>query len=304
MEGQVDYITKSLTAMSLAVAAAFFFAVGTACGVGAWASLTLSNTGTFTDLGHATNWLQFVAGLAAVALVCAAGWELVLRRDWKDVWEVSGGAVGALLIAIGLLIAATSDGDSSASNIVAAVGIGVWFLLVLVRAARSSLAEQRPDGESASRPGEAKLWLFAAVGLFILAIGRGFNPGIDEKGVAIAAGVLMAAGTAVLFGALVAARLGTFLTSRTVPVLLAGLIVAAAGFAAYAVVAGLVFGPDVVFTDFTGLRVGLSIVQTIILVAVALLGVSAWMRIRELVSTSPRHGTNSITQDGTDKSPA
>jgi len=297
-EGQVEYITKSTTAMFLAVVAALFYVVGAACGVGAWASLTLTNTGTFTVLDHAANWLKFVAGLAAVALVSAAGWELVLRRDWKDVWEVSAGTVGTLLIAIGLLIGATSDGASAASNIVAAVGIGVWFLLVLLRAARCSLAEQRAAGETTSRPGEARLWLAAATGLFILAVGWGFNPGIDERGIAIAAGVLIAVGIAVLFGALVAARLGPFLTSRAVPVMLVGLFAAAAGFAAYAVVAGLVFGPDVVFGNFTGLRVGLSIVQAIILVAVALLGVSAWMQIQELVRRGRPVAPTSPPKDG------
>lgn len=307
----MEYITKSLAAMSLAVVTALLYAIGTGCIVGAYASLTPTSLGTANDLANAGNWLQFVAGLAAVALVCTAGWELVLRRAWIGVWEILVAAAGTLLLTIGLLVAAISQQANSAAEILTAVGVGVWSLLVLLRAARSSLAEQRPasnpvqpdpvqpnpvqpnpehqPGEAKGRPGEARLWLIAAVGLLVLAVGTGFTPSVENVGISTAAGILEAAGTVVLFAALAGAWLGKLLPSKTVPVMLIGVVVLAAGFTADAVVAGLVFGPD---ATLTALRVGLSVATTIVFVAVAVLGISAWKRVREIASRS--HGTENL----------
>ncbi|HVB44465.1 MAG TPA: hypothetical protein VNF47_17440 [Streptosporangiaceae bacterium] len=271
--------------MALAVLAALAFVLGAAFEVAAYAVLTPANVGTSTDFIHAFDWLRFAAGVIAVVAVCAAGWELVLRKAWGGVWEVAVGATGTLLVAIDWLIVASSDRPGSAPAVVGATGIGIWALLVLSRAARRSLVEHKAATEGTSALlRHAILWLVAASGLLILAVGFGFTPEISNKGVAITAGILEAVGVAVLLGALAAARTQRYLFSRAVSMVLAGLVILAVSFAAAAVVAGVVFGPG---ATLTGIRVGLPIAITFELVAVAVLGLAAWMRLRELVVATP-----------------
>jgi hypothetical protein len=281
--------------MALGALAAFVFVLGDAFGVAAYAVLTPSNVGTSSDFIHASDWLQFVAGVAALAAVCAGGWELVLQRAWEGVWEIVAGTLGTLIIAIGLLISAVFAQSSSASNIVGAVGFGVWALLVLSRAARRSLAEQgaASDGRTAP-PRQAILWLVAASGILLLAIGFGFTPDISSKAIGIAAGCLEAVGVSVLLGALAAARTEGYLPSRAAPIALGGLVILAVAFASFAVVSGVVFGPN---ATLTGIRVGIPIAITIELIAVATLGFAAWTRVRELVIVSQR-GLDTVADAG------
>src|SRR5579875_2501667 len=127
------------------------------------ATLSPSSLGASSDLAQAGRWLQFLAGACALGAACAAV------------------TLGALLLVIGLLVSAASGGSSPAAAVTGAVGIGIWALLVLSRAARASLAEQAPAGQApagqapardaapAAVPGsrggrgrQADLWLAAA----------------------------------------------------------------------------------------------------------------------------------------------
>jgi hypothetical protein len=268
----MDTIVTSLKPMLLVVVAAVVFVLGTAFLIASDATLTPTSLGASSDLGQAARWLQFVAAACALAAVCAAGWELVLRSQWAAAAEAAAAAAGTLLIAVGLLAAAASDGSSAAAPVTGAVGIGIWALLVLSRAARASLAEQGAP----ARPQQAQLWLAAAVGLFVLAIGYGFTSAASSPGPGIAAGVLEAAGTAALAGSLAAARGRGYLGSRPVPGALAGLALLAASSLAAAVVAGLAFG------TLTALGAGLAVTAALELAAAVVLGLAAWTRVREL----------------------
>lgn len=272
----MGHITRSMAAMVLIVVAAFFFALGIALRIVAVASLTPATLATSRSLTQAGSWLQFTAGVAAVAAVCVAAWELVLRRDLDRAGEVAGLAVGTFVFTIGLLIGAISAGNAAA-NIVSAVGIGVWGIVVLVHAARLSLAEASPDAQ----PPEALLWLVAACGLVVLAVGYGFTPEVTNRGTGITAGILQAAGVAMVLAAVSLALTRRLLASHVETVTLAGLALLAAAFVAQAVVAGVVFGPGV---TITGLRVGLSLADMVELLAIAVLGVAAWLRISELAA--------------------
>jgi hypothetical protein len=268
----MEHIVKSLTPMVLVVVAAVVFVLGTAFLIASDATLTPSSLGASSDLAQAARWLQFLAAACALAAVCTAGWELVLRREWVGGLEIAAAALGTLLIMIGLLATAASNGSNPAAAVIAAVGIGIWALLVLGRAARVSLAEQgRSDDKS-----QAELWLAAAVGLFVLAIGYGFSSAASSRGPGIAAGLLEAAGLAVLAGALVSARSRGHLRSRPVPGALAGLALLAASFLAAAIVAGLALG------TLTALGAGLAVIAAIELAAFVVLGLAAWTRVREL----------------------
>jgi uncharacterized membrane protein YqjE len=185
--------------------------------------------------------------------------------------------------------------------VVSAVGIGVWAMLVLSRAARRSLAEEKAastasagstgntastgnigragSAGSAPLPRQAMLWLAAAGGLLILAVGYGFTQNVTNSGAGIAAGVLEAVGVAVLLGSIAVARAEGYLHGLATLAVLAGLALLFAAFAAIAIVAAVVFGPGV---TLTGIGVGISIVIGLQLLAGALLGLAAWERLRQL----------------------
>jgi hypothetical protein len=280
----LEHIIKSLRPMALLVAGAVVFVFGTAFVLAADATLPSSSSAS-SDLAQAGHWLQFLAAVALLGAVCVAGWEVIVRSDWPAGAEIAAAALGTLLFMIGLAVFAASNGSSPSAAVTEAVGIGVWALLVLSRAARASLAEQGPVNSAVQEarstlPGgqghrQADLWLAAAIGLFVLAIGYGFTAA-SSRGPGIAAGLLQAVGIAALAGALAAARTRQMLHSRPVPVIVVGLALLAISFLAYAVVAGLAFA------TLTALGVGLSIVTAVELAAVVALGLAAWTRVREL----------------------
>jgi hypothetical protein len=280
----LEQIIKSLRPVALLVAGAVIFVLGTAFLIASDATLP-SSLGASSDLAQAGRWLQFLGGACALGAVCAAGWELILRSEWVAGAEIAAGALGTLLLAIGLLASAASNGSSAAAAVTSAVGIGIWALLVLTRAARASLAEQgHPNGAARTvvpplhgdRGRQADLWLAAALGLFVLAIGYGFTSAGGSRGPGIAAGLLQAVGVALVAGAVASARSRGMLRSRPVPGALSGLVLLAVSFLAAAIVAGLAFG------TLTALGAGLAAVTAIELAGVAALGVAAWTRVREL----------------------
>jgi hypothetical protein len=279
----LERIIKSLTPTALIVAGAVVFVLGTGFLLASDATLASSTPGASSDLAQAGRWLQFVAWLCLLGAVCTAGWEAILRSEWAVAAEIAAAALGTLLLMIGLAALAASNGSSPAAAVTGAVGIGVWALLVLSRAARVSLAEQGPvqavpaDG---GRGRQADLWLAAAIGLFALAIGYGFTSAASSTGPGIAAGLLQAAGIAALAWAVANARSRKMLNSRPVPTVLIGLALLAISFLAYAVVAGLAFG------TLTALGVGLTVVTAVELAAVVALGLGAWTRVRELYKLS------------------
>jgi hypothetical protein len=284
----LEHIIKSLTPVALLVAGAVVFVLGTGFLIASDATLSPSSLGASSDLAQAGRWLQFLAGACVLGAVCTAGWELVLRSQWVAGAEIAAAALGTLLLTIGLLASAASNGSSPAAPVTGAVGIGIWALLVLSRAARASLAEQGPahgtvPGTQATVPGsqgnrgrQADLWLAAAIGLFILAIGYGFTSAAGSRGPGIAAGLLEAAGAAALAWSVAVARSRGLLHSRPVPSALTGLGLLAVSFLAAAIVAGLAFG------TLTTMGVGLAVVTAVELAGVVALGLTAWTRVREL----------------------
>ena len=288
--GIVENITKSLTAMALAVLAAVVYVLGAAFRVAAYASVTSVSPAATHSLIRTSEWSRFTGGVLALVAVCMAGWQLIERRAWEGAWEVGAAAIGTLLITIGFLISAISVSSSppslpASANVVIAAGFGVWALLLLARAARRSLAEQRLRSEGVTQPPRlAVLWLIAAGGVAVFAVGTGFTPDVTSKGLGITFGILQAIGVVIVFGALAAAPARGRLLSHALPLVLAGLAVLAAAYLAFAIMAGVVFGSGF---SVTGLRVGYSIAIGIQLAAVGVLGWAAWSRVRELSAPPP-----------------
>ena len=278
----MERIIRSLTPVALLAAGAVVYAFGTAFVLASDATLASSSPGASGDLAQAGRWLQFLAVLCLLGAVCTAGWEAVLHSAWVHAAEIAVAAVGTLLLTIDVAAYAATNGTSPAAPVTGAMGIGVWALLVLSRAARVSLAEQGPAnavagavGGRAAVRGQAELWLAAAVGLFALAIGYGFTSAAGA-GPGIAAGLLEAVGMALLAGAIAAARSRGLLNSRQVPAVLAGLALFALSFLAFAIVAGLDFG------TLSGLGAGLTVATAVELAAVIALALAAWTQIRAL----------------------
>jgi hypothetical protein len=281
----MEQIARSLQAMVLVVAASCCYALSTGLTLAAFATLTLTSTGSSTDLVQAAGWLTFVAALLALAATCGAGWGQLLGGSKADAVELGVAAVATLLITIGTLVGATSNGSSSATDVIEAVGVGVWAALLLIRAGRISLTEQAIG----AGPRQATLWLAAAGGLFMFAIGSGFTTDITDKGTGIAAGLLQAAGIAALCGAVAVARASGFFPAGPARLTISGLAIVAAGYLAAAVVAAVVFG----IGDFTltRVRVGMSVIAAIQFLGIAVLGWAAWERVRGLAPQAPSSAT-------------
>jgi hypothetical protein len=292
----LERIIKSLTPAALLVTGAVVFLLGTGFLLASDATLASATPGATGDLAQAGRWLQFVAWACLLAAVCTAGWEAIVHSELAAGAELAAAALGTLLLMIGSAALAASSGSSPAAAVTGAVGIGVWALLVLSRAARVSLTEQGPALRAAvpgaavpgaavpgaavqgpgGRRGRAELWLAAAIGLFALAIGYGFSSAASSQGAGIAAGLLEAIGVAAIAGAVAVARSRRMLDARPVPAVLTGLGLLAISFLAAAVVAGLAFG------TLTALGAGLTVVTAVELAAVVALGLGAWTRVREL----------------------
>jgi len=285
----LEHIIKLLTPVTLLVAGAVIFVLGTAFLFASDATLASSSLGASSDLAQAGRWLQFLGGACALGAVCTAGWELILRSELVAGAEIAAAALGTLLLVIGLLVSAASNGSNPEAVVTGAVGIGIWALLVLSRAARASLAEQGPahtvaQGVQTTVPGgqgghghQADLWLAAAIGLFVLAIGNGLSSA-GATGPDVAAGLLEAAGLAAVAGSLAIARSRRMLGSRPVPGVLIGVALLAISFLGYAIVAGLAFSTN------AAQGAGLTIVTAVELAAVIALGLAAWARLQELHS--------------------
>ena len=275
----MNYILKSLPAMILLSAAAIFLTLSEAFNVAAYASLTPSSLGVSDGLSRAGDWLTFAAIVIGLLALGTAAWATVLAKNWAAVAEIGVGIVGGIIIAVGDLInAATSENSASTANILQAIGFGILTLLVLGHAARRSLAEQ----DVSARPRQAALWLVAAAALATLAVGVGLTPTINNKGLAIAAGILLASGTGILAGVLIAASARGF---RMAGSAIAGLILLSAGYIGAAIVAGIFYGPDAAtnwLNGALGLRIGPSIAETISTLGLLVLALAAWTQVRRL----------------------
>jgi len=163
------------------------------------------DTSTFSNLATASGWLTFSSALVALGATCFVAWSLYLARQWTQLWEVGGASLSTLLLAIGLLVLAAQshNSTSNAGNVVAAIGLGGWAIVIVVGAARHALLEQ----ENAGLTHQATLRLGAAGAVVLIAVSVGLpNPTINDASVAIATGALLAVGFAGLLVVISLAR--------------------------------------------------------------------------------------------------
>ncbi|MGO8860711.1 MAG: DUF2510 domain-containing protein [Acidimicrobiales bacterium] len=239
---------------------------------------------TFSNLATASGWLTFGSALVALCAICFVAWSLYLARQWTHLWEVGGASLSTLLVAIGLLVLAaqSQNSTSNAGNVVAAVGLGGWAIVIVVGAARHALLEQ----ENAGVTHQATLRLGAAGAVVLIAVSVGLpNPTINDAAVAIATGALFAVGFAGLLVVLSLGRSRYLIRTRQAPMIILGLAVLVVAGVAHAVGYGVAYGaPPYSLLTF---RIALSIPAFIESVALLVLAWAAVGRLSELPSSSP-----------------
>ena len=139
VEGGMIELTRSKEALALASIASVIWALGDALAVCAYATYSgPQDTSSFRNLAIASDWLLFVSGFVVLCATSFVTWHLYVERRWTAMWEVAGTAVSTLIFAIGLLIlAAPSPSGSTAGDVVAAVGLGGWAVVMVFSAART-----------------------------------------------------------------------------------------------------------------------------------------------------------------------
>ena len=278
-EGErVHLLVRSRVTMMLGALGAILASLGMVCGTVAFAVLSRGNQHTSQDLIHAHDWLFFAGSVVALIGVSILLWQRVVGGVADlDTAEIGGFVLALLFIAIGALLSATDTSSSSGDTLIA-VGIGIWGLLAVVRAARASISESKSDQPSTQTNRVAALWLVAAVGSIVLAVGWGLSFS-SAQGTSIASGVILAVGIAIWIAAIAQARSEGLFSAADLPPVLVGLGFLLASFVAEAVVAGIVLGPN---GTLTGLRVGGAIVSALEAAGFAGLGLAAWLRMNEL----------------------
>ncbi len=284
----MNELTRSIPAMLMASVAAALWALSSVLAGVAYATFSgPQDVGTFQDLGTASEWVLFAAGLMVLIAIAFVGWSLFVDRRWSVTWEIAGAAVSTLLIVIGLLLVAANGLQASqAGNVVSAIGLGGWAIVVVVGAARHALNEAEVPGT----PRQATLRLGAAASLIIVAVSFGLpEPSFSQVSLAIADAVLVAVGTAGLVVVLSISKSKGFIKTRYFTALALGLWILVLSGVARAVAGGLVYGTPP--PSFLTYRISLSIPAFLTAVAALVLGWAAFARTSELRPPLPLQPT-------------
>ncbi len=191
---------------------------------------------------------------------------------------IAGAAMSTLIFAIGLLVTAIESPNSgNAGNIVAAVGLGGWAVVLVIGAARHSLLEQ----ETPHLPHQAGLRLGASAAIVLIAVGIGLpDPTLDDATLGIATGIIVAAGFGALILVLSLARNRGLITSRFFPILMLGLWLQVLGGLAHSIGIGITYGPPPY--SILAFRIALSMPAFVGTLSFLVFGWTAFCRLTEL----------------------
>ncbi len=272
-------LVRSRTAVTMGLVAAFAVALSSLFGGLAYAILSGAGAGHASrGLLLASPWAYFTGALAVLVAIFLVGWQELLERRWTHVWELCAAAFSTLLVAVGALVSAAAGfKPANAANVVAALGLGGWAVLLLVGAARVALAERAAGAPQR----EAVLWLGASGALVFLAVAQGLpEPSLSAATLAIATAVIWAVGFGALAIVLGASYIRGLITSKVLPWLVLGLWILVASELVSAVASGLVFGPH---PTLLSVRLGLSIPSFVGVVGWLVVAVAAWVRVGHLL---------------------
>jgi hypothetical protein len=273
-------LVRSKTAMAAFAIGAGLVALGYFLAGLSYALLSYSGSGASSGLYRGDLWVSFVGWAVIAAGIAAVGWSAFLGQHWVELGEVGAAAVATLLIAVGVLVLAAGSAGAlagGAGDVVEAVGIGLWALLLGYRAGRSSVAEQKAV---AGTQRQAAIWGVAAVAVLALAVGTGLSGSqSDSRTPQIVAYVFLAVGFGALVTCLSIARSRGVLDIPGFPSVAGGLWLLALFSLLSAIAIGVVLGPN---GTLTGARVGMSIPQFIAAAGAGLLGLAALQRMTAL----------------------
>jgi len=280
-------LTRLRGALVIVAIGAALTALGEALNTAANAVITQSSYSTAHALGAAGDWVTFAGAVLFVGAVAAVGWRAVLQRRHVHAAEIGAVTLGALLVAIGTLVQAASDSAGNTANILVALGNGVWAVLLVVIAARSSMAEQQ------TRPGEGRdsgYWLMAAGAFVVLAVRSGLpSPEVGHGTPGVVAGALGILGFTVLALVLWSLRAKRVFTSPSLRLAIIGIGVFVVQQVALIVFSAVVNSSNATLTQF---RVTGSIAFFVAMLAWLWLAAAAWQRAAEVPATALEYLTN------------
>jgi hypothetical protein len=234
-------LVRNRQALVLTTVAASLWALGLLLAGLAAATLSPGGAGTYGNLLEAAAWIDLVAGMAVLAATSWLTWNAAVHQLVEVAWEVGATALSSLVLTIGLLMQAVdAPNPSDAGFVVSAVGLGGWAAVVLVRAARRSIEEQR-DASLARR---ARYGVGAAASVAVIAVALGLpSPSLSDATLAVAGNVVYAAGFAGLAVVFSAAHARRIVDPRSFVAVATGLWTLAVASVVQAVSAGAVYGP-------------------------------------------------------------
>jgi hypothetical protein len=250
----MTFIGRSPNAIMLLAVAAVGYATGMGFLAAAYVALTPRNLVMVSDLSHWSNWVRLIAALFALVAVVVAGRSAIRERD--GVRDAVVTALAALLITLGLLVAAAAGETLTAAGVITGLGIAVASVPVFARGAGA-----------------------IGTGLVLLAIGYAMFTAASSTAVVVAAGLLQAVGiAAITFSAAAMLHPSGYLRSAPgkhlwMRSLIGGLMVLVIAFIAQAFVTGIIYSGHASLAD---VRSGPAVVYALQFFGFALLGVCAW----------------------------
>ena len=285
-------LIRSRQAMVLVLVAAGIWALSDVLAGTAYATFSgPSDLQTLNNLVIAVEWLAFGSGLVALCAVTFVAWTLYLSRQWTPMWESAGAALSTLIFVVGLLVAALqAPNNSSAGNIVAAVGLGGWAVVLVVGAARRALLEQ----DTPQLPHAAGLRLAAGGSIVLLAVSIGLPaPTVNDAAPGIATGIIASLGYGGLILILSLARNRDLISTRQLSIVILALALLVLSGVAHAVGVGVVFGSPPY--SILAVRIALSIPAFVEAMAFLLFAWAAFGRLAELSAVGISHQPDAMS---------
>ena len=239
----------------------------------------LSSTHNLEIVGY---WLGFVSTGIALVAVCYTVWEVFLARKWGRAWELSGAALATFLLVIGYLIIATEIPHyPESANILKAVGIGGWGIVVLVGAAKRALFEQGASIDVR----QAGLRAAGAASLLVLAVGEALpNASITQKALAITADAFAVAGIGGLLIVISYARSQMIFSARSLSFVQIGLGIFVLASMSGIISSSIIYGST--SHSINTFRIGISTPIFIFAIGYLIIAWAAFKRLSELFESS------------------
>lgn len=271
-------LLRSKSALAAATAAAGISALAYVLMGLAYAIYNQSDSTPSQNLEIAGGWLLFVASLDILVIICYLTWEAFLKRKSKLVAELGALSLATLILSIGFLVTAIDNsGQPEAANVLVAIGIAGWGIVVLIGAAQRALLEQ----EAFNGIRQAGMRALGALALLVLAVAAVLpNASITQKTLAITTNVFWAVGTAVLLIVISIARSRTVFSAYSSKFTILGLAVLSLGYVLDIVAVAIVYGPGPY--NITNYRIAISVPGFVAAIGFLILAWAAFSQLSEL----------------------